>query len=103
MSEVASSVAGNDDREVDMLIDCADCSMRDIACGDCVVSFLIGPPSQDIDSQERVALAVLADGGLVPPLRMVPVRGGPAPPRSGPASRPRGGPGSGSRRGSESA
>lgn len=55
-----------------MLIDCADCSMRDLACGDCVVTFLIGPPDRVFEPVEQAALAALAGGGLVPPLRMVP-------------------------------
>ena len=45
--------------------------MRDLACEDCVVTFLLGPPG-GVGSAEQSALAVLADGGLVPPLRMVP-------------------------------
>lgn len=52
-----------------MIIDCQGCVMRDRACGDCVVTFLLGPPT-GLGSAEQVALAVLADGGLVPPLRM---------------------------------
>lgn len=52
-----------------MIVDCEGCVMRDIACGDCVVTFLLGPP-EGIGSAEQVALAALADGGLVPPLRM---------------------------------
>lgn len=54
-----------------MIIDCASCTMRDLACGDCVVTFLLGP-AEGIGSEEQIALAVLADGGLVPPLRMQP-------------------------------
>lgn len=58
-----------------MLIDCDTCRMRDIACGDCVISLLLGAPqdSADLDSDEAVALGVLAAGGLAPPLRLVPV------------------------------
>ena len=52
-----------------MIVDCEGCVMRDVACGDCVVTFLLGPP-QALGSAEQVALATLADGGLVPPLRM---------------------------------
>ena len=75
-----------------MVIDCDGCVMRDIACGDCVVTFLLGP-AEALGSAEQTALAVLADGGLVPPLRMVP--GSSSPPRTmgaGPArdSRARG-------------
>ena len=57
-----------------MIIDCAGCVMRDLACGDCVVTFLLGP-AEGIGSEEQAALAVLADGGLVPPLRMRPAAG----------------------------
>lgn len=64
-----------------MTIDCEGCVMRDVACGDCVVTFLLGPPA-DLGSAEQAALAVLAEGGLVPPLRMRPVAPGSA------ASRP---------------
>ncbi len=56
-----------------MIIDCDDCTMRDIACKDCVVSVLLGPPGavQDgFDAEEMVALGVLAESGLVPPLRL---------------------------------
>lgn len=70
-----------------MLIDCADCSMRDIACGDCVVTFLIGPPKHALEPVERAALAALAGGGLVPPLRMLPGAEG-RPPRSAGEGRP---------------
>jgi hypothetical protein len=66
-----------------VLIDCNGCVMRDIACGDCVVTVLLGPP-QALDDSDQVALAVLAEGGLVPPLRMVP---GP-PGTGGPPRRP---------------
>jgi hypothetical protein len=84
-----------------MRIDCDTCLVRDLHCGDCVVSVLLGMPALrrpddptepapdsspwadrkgirdqasdlDLDSSERVALAVLADGGLVPPLRVLP-------------------------------
>jgi hypothetical protein len=57
-----------------MVIDCDGCVMRDLACGDCVVTFLLGP-AQGLGSVEQTALAVLADGGLVPPLRMRPAAG----------------------------
>ncbi len=54
-----------------MVIDCDGCVMRDIACRDCVVTFLLGP-AEGLGSAEQTALAVLAEGGLVPPLRMRP-------------------------------
>jgi hypothetical protein len=55
--------------------------VRGLACGDCVVTFLLGSTPQadtggrpgvvDLDHEERAALSVLADSGLVPPLRLV--------------------------------
>jgi len=43
-----------------MIIDCDSCEMRNVACDDCVVTFLLAAPP----------VGELADGGLVPPLRM---------------------------------
>ena len=56
-----------------MLIDCDRCTVRGLACGDCVVTVLLSrPPSGvQLDEDERVAIGVLADSGLVPPLRLV--------------------------------
>jgi hypothetical protein len=55
-----------------MLIDCETCTVRDIACGECVVGVLLGPTDGGmLDNAERSAIAVLADSGLVPPLRLV--------------------------------
>lgn len=86
-------------------IDCDTCSVRGPACGDCMVSVLLGLPGQrsgtaesrpqhrpavvrtrfelegelvdgaplppDLDDEERRALSVLADAGLVANLRVV--------------------------------
>jgi hypothetical protein len=58
-----------------MLIDCDACKVRDVACNDCVVSVLLGKSddSVDLDEVEHQAVGVLAEHGLVPPLRLVPV------------------------------
>ena len=56
-----------------MLIDCQSCVMRDIACGDCVVTALLGPMPTSLE-QDAPMLQVLSDAGLVPPLRLI--RGG---------------------------
>ena len=55
-------------------VDCETCVARGPACGDCVISVLLGSPPQgvDLDHDERAALSALADQGLVPPLRRVP-------------------------------
>jgi hypothetical protein len=52
-------------------IDCEGCQVRPAACGDCVVTVLLGaaPSGVELDPVEAGALRALADGGLVPPLR----------------------------------
>ncbi len=53
-------------------IDCNTCTVRGLACHDCVVTVLLGPPPElSFDEEERRALDVLAGSGLVPPLRLV--------------------------------
>jgi hypothetical protein len=61
-----------------MKIDCGRCVMRGAGCSDCVVSVL-NPPgatrrrsrtAEYLDEAEVRALGVLADAGLVPPLRL---------------------------------
>jgi hypothetical protein len=75
-----------------MIIDCDGCAVRGMACGDCVIGVLLGAPAPaapadhdpeaasdvpsgapivQLDAPERRALAVLADQGLVPRLRLV--------------------------------
>ncbi len=76
-----------------MIIDCDDCAVRGAACKDCVVSVLIGVPGSNVAGRaapgsdvagraapgslredERAALDALADAGLAPRLRLVPIR-----------------------------
>jgi hypothetical protein len=59
-----------------VVIDCDDCAVRGPGCADCVVSVLLGVP-ETLRYDERRALEVLADVGLAPRLRLVPIhRGG---------------------------
>lgn len=62
-----------------VVVDCDRCLVRSpSACGDCVVTFLLGAPPAgiEIDADEMAALGVLSDAGLTPPLRLVtPVAG----------------------------
>ena len=44
--------------------------MRDIACSDCVVTALLGPMPESLDSHKDV-LDVLATAGLIAPLRLI--------------------------------
>jgi hypothetical protein len=56
-----------------VLIDCDSCTVRGAACGDCVVTVLLGSPpvAVDLDPTEQAAISALAEHGLVPPLRLV--------------------------------
>jgi hypothetical protein len=55
-----------------VVIDCDDCAVRGPGCKDCVVSVLLGVP-ETLHEDERAALEVLADAGLAPRLRLVPI------------------------------
>jgi hypothetical protein len=59
-----------------MIIDCDTCAVRNLHCADCVVAALLGrePGPVELDTAEEQALGALAGGGLLPPLRLVPVR-----------------------------
>ena len=77
-----------------MIVDCDTCVVRGPSCGDCVVTFLLGPPQEwavdGLPGDELAALAVLADSGLVPPLRLVTPPAAPsAPGTTGPTTGPR--------------
>jgi len=62
-----------------VVIDCDTCAVRGLACHDCVVTVLLGPPPESgFGTEEERALGVLADSGLVPRLRMVQPVDGPA-------------------------
>ena len=60
---------------IEVIIDCDRCVIRLSGrghecqeCQDCVVTFLLTPPS--LNRAEERAVAVLAEAGLVPPLRL---------------------------------
>ena len=53
-------------------IDCDDCAVRGPGCKDCVVSVLLGVPDTLLQD-ERAALEVLAEAGMAPRLRLVPI------------------------------
>ena len=61
-----------------MIIDCGSCAAAGPACDDCMVSVLLGLPESTgsqgevaVADEHAAALTVLADSGLVPPLRLV--------------------------------
>jgi hypothetical protein len=60
-----------------MIIDCDSCVMRQIACGDCVVSVLLDikpapGKNAELSNADKAAINNLSSVGLVPPLRFVP-------------------------------
>jgi hypothetical protein len=55
-----------------VVIDCDDCAARGPGCRDCVISVLLGVP-ETLLQDERAALEVLAEVGLAPRLRLVPI------------------------------
>lgn len=58
-----------------MVIDCDTCVVRGLACGDCVVSVLLGsPPAVELDAVEQRAIDALGRAGIVPRLRLEPRR-----------------------------
>lgn len=74
-----------------MIIDCDSCQARPAACGDCVVTVLLGPVGGQapvvLDEAEQRAISALSESGLVPPLRLVPVRSWPDPSDTPPCTR----------------
>jgi len=77
MGQISGHSDGHGARRADsdpMVIDCDDCAVRGPACRDCVVSVLLGVPNELLED-ERAALDVLAEAGMAPRLRLVPIRG----------------------------
>lgn len=57
-----------------MIIDCLDCQSRGLACGNCAAQAIISEESQPLDLglAELRALRVLANAGMIAPLRYAP-------------------------------
>jgi len=57
-----------------VIVDCGRCVVRGIGCADCAMSVLLNaPPAPEFDRAELRAIDALADGGLIPRLRLVPM------------------------------
>ncbi|MGH3911965.1 MAG: hypothetical protein ACRDTC_00935 [Pseudonocardiaceae bacterium] len=56
-----------------MIVDCDRCEVRGDACGDCVITVLLGAPpgGLELDGTDRRALDTLAAAGMVPRLQLV--------------------------------
>ncbi len=68
-----AQISGPESPAEPVVIDCDGCAVRGPGCHDCVVSVLLGVPDTLLQD-ERAALEVLADVGLAPRLRLVPIR-----------------------------
>jgi hypothetical protein len=56
-------------------VDCGRCVLRAVACSDCLIGALVGPPRPvEWDETELRAIEALVEGGLVPKLRLTPMR-----------------------------
>ncbi|HVV08769.1 hypothetical protein [Amycolatopsis sp.] len=57
-----------------VLVDCGRCVVRGVGCADCAVGVLLNaPPTIEWDAEELRAMEALAEGGLIPRLRHVPM------------------------------
>lgn len=56
-----------------MIVDCDRCVVRGDACGECVITVLLGAPPEglELDGADRRALDTLAAAGMVPRLQLV--------------------------------
>ncbi|MGH3796350.1 MAG: hypothetical protein ACRDSP_15840 [Pseudonocardiaceae bacterium] len=56
-----------------MIVDCDRCEVRGDACGECVITVLLGAPpgGLELDGADRMALDTLAAAGMVPRLQLV--------------------------------
>ena len=53
-----------------MIVDCDSCIMKDLACGDCVVTMLLGDAQVSVSEHSGV-FEVLAQAKLTAPLRLI--------------------------------
>ena len=52
-----------------MLVDCHRCPVRDVHCGDCMVTAMLAPEGAELplDTTERAAVTTFVQAGLVAP------------------------------------
>ena len=58
-----------------MVIDCDRCEARGLSCGNCAVTVIVGAGAgagTELGPAELRALTVLANAGMIPPLRYAP-------------------------------
>ena len=54
---------------ITVIIDCTSCPVRELHCGDCMVTALLAPATADLplDAAERAAVTLFVASGLVTP------------------------------------
>lgn len=54
---------------ITVIIDCTSCPVRELHCGDCMVTALLEPPTSELplDASERAAVTLFVASGLVTP------------------------------------
>ncbi|TVT16638.1 hypothetical protein ORV05_05690 [Amycolatopsis cynarae] len=57
-----------------LVVDCGRCAVQGSGCADCAISVLLNaPPVIEWDQEELSAIDALAEGGLIPGLKLVPM------------------------------
>ena len=66
---VPTVVGSHKEGVVTVIIDCTSCPVRELHCGDCMVTALLEPPTADLplDASERAAVTLFVASGLVTP------------------------------------
>jgi hypothetical protein len=64
---VPTVVGSHKEGVVTVIIDCTSCPVRELSCGDCMVTALLEPPTAEVplDSSERAAVTLFVASGLV--------------------------------------
>lgn len=66
-----NALPGMSHEETEMIIDCGRCEERGPACGNCAAAVIVAQ-RPELGPAELRALAVLANAGMIPPLRYAP-------------------------------
>jgi hypothetical protein len=66
-----SALSAKNHEEAEMTIECGRCEARGLACGSCAAAVIVGEEAE-IGPAELRALTVLANAGMIPPLRYAP-------------------------------
>lgn len=73
---VPTVVGSHKEGVVTVIIDCTSCPVRELHCGDCMVTAFLEPPTAELplDAAERAAVTLFVASGLVAPEEAVGLR-----------------------------